>query len=45
MLWWETHVLDAVFMTTIGPALAQFPGDAEQTLVPCIKGDQMEAIL
>ena len=41
----KLEVLDAIFKTTIGPALAHIPGDAEQTSVPCINGNQMEVII
>ena len=38
-------MLDAIFKTTIGPALTHISGDAEQTLAPCIKGNQTDVII
>ena len=38
-------MLDAIFKTTIGPAPAHNPGDSEQTLAPCIIGNQTEVVI
>ena len=38
-------MLDTNFKATIGPAPAHIPGGAEQTLVPCIYGNQTEVII
>ena len=38
-------MLDGIFKTTIGPALAHIRGNAEQTLVPGINRNQMEVVI